>query len=113
MQCRERLLVHDEEGSVVARRYVGTFDDDYDLIFVDGPSGTDEQGVRHKRALSVDVIEIVRRHAPRTIVVDGKYATVELLQQKFGRIYDCHPSDLMSGTVRTGYRYLSSFHFKS
>jgi len=113
LECRERILVRDEAGQVVARRYAGSFADDYDLVFVDGPSGTDEQGVRHKLAPSADVVDIVLRQAPRTIVVDGKYATVELLQQRFGGLYDAYPSDLSGGTVRPGYRYLSYFHLRS
>lgn len=112
LERSDHTLVRNDAGEVVARRYLGQFDGDYDLVFVDGPSATDEQGVRHKQAPAIDILDIVRHHAPRTILVDGKFATVATIQQNCGDLYNAFPSELKAEPVPFGYRYLSSFHLK-
>lgn len=109
---RDQMLVRDDDGKVVARRYSGDFPGNYDLVFIDGPSGSDEQGVRHKAAYSADILDIVRRHPPKTIVVDGKFATVAAIREHFGDLYRVFPSEVKSDKPRSGYRYFSYFHLK-
>lgn len=109
---RQRELVRDAAGRVSEMRYLGSFPDAYDMVFIDGPSSVDEQGKKNKQALASNIFDILQQHLPRTIVVDGRHATVTALMERFGDRYEAYPTDLMRGRIRPDYRYFSIFHLK-
>lgn len=82
--------------------------EDFNLVFVDGPSLRFD-GVKRKDAINDDVFRIADACPPRTIVVDGRYATVRALEQHLQGRYEFEPSALMSGTPGENYNYFSIF----
>ena len=99
---------------------VGTFKDiacvgygllaqeEFDLIFVDGPS-LKFDGIKRKDAINDDVFRIADFCPPRMIVVDGRYATVRALEQHLHGRYSVELSALMGGMPDLNYNYFSIF----
>ena len=82
---------------------------EFDLVFVDGPSLRFD-GVKRKDAINDDVFRIADGlRPPRTIVVDGRYATVRALEQHLQGRYEIEPSALIGGTPSENYNYFSIF----
>ncbi len=82
--------------------------EEFDLVFVDGPS-TRLDGMKRKDAINDDVFHIADIRPPRIIVVDGRYATVSALKQHLHGRYEFEPSALMVGAPGQNYNYFSIF----
>jgi hypothetical protein len=81
---------------------------EFDFVFVDGPSLRID-GVKRKDGINDDVFRIDDGFPPRTIVVDGRYATVRALEQHLQGRYEIEPSALIGGTPSENYNYFSIF----
>jgi hypothetical protein len=92
-------------------RYEQSLQDEYDFVFVDGPSlGVD--GVKWKDAVNSNVLELP--HRPKVIVVDGRRATARHLAQKYSDQYLIFLSELFSDKpVTRNYNFFSYFVKKS
>ena len=92
-------------------KYELSLQDNYDFVFVDGPS-LKVDGVKWKDAVNSDVLELAQR--PEVIVVDGRRATARHLAQKYSDQYLIFLSDLFSDRpVKRNYNFFSYFVKKS
>jgi hypothetical protein len=84
-------------------------EEEFDLIFVDGPSLRFD-GVKRRDAINDDVFRFADCCPPRMIVVDGRYATVRALEQHLQGRYEVDPSALIDGGAPgENYNYFSIF----
>ncbi len=92
-------------------KYELSLQDEYDFVFVDGPS-LKVDGVKWKDAVNSNVLELAQR--PEVIVVDGRRATARHLAQKYSDQYLIFLSDLFSDIpVKCNYNFFSYFVKKS
>jgi hypothetical protein len=88
-------------------KYDMKFNEQCDLVFVDGPSFT-YGNVKHKGSINSNVFELP--FAPDVIVVDGRKETAIEISKRCAKSYDFRLSDLFSGEiVSLNYNYLSTF----
>ena len=107
-EMRLRLAKQGTLKNLACVGYGLTAQEEFDLIFVDGPSLRFD-GVKRKDAINDDVFRIADACPPRTIVVDGRLATVRALEQHLHGRYEFEPSALMDGTLGENYNYFSIF----
>lgn len=107
--CCPQQLFRDEHGKVEKAKYEAEFVEQYDFVFIDGPSAWEGKN-KNKQAVSSNIFDLLDRYKPETIVVDGRRATVDALMNHLStKDYDQYPTDLMRGKIRPGYRYFSYF----
>lgn len=85
-----------------------TAEEEFDLVFVDGPS-LRVDGIKRKDGINDDVFRIANACPPRMIVVDGRYATVRALEQHLQGRYELELSSLAGGKPGENYNYFSIF----
>lgn len=85
--------------------YEGEFEDDFDMVFIDGPS-LDVDGKKPKGVINTNIFSL----SPNVIVVDGRINTARAIVEKWSDKYDYRLSDLHVKTfVPLGYHYFSVF----
>ena len=91
-------------------KYEVAIKDDYDFIFIDGPS-LDVNGAKWKDAVNSNILDL--SNEPAVIVVDGRKATALFLAERYADKYHISLSDLFSGRpVKRNYNYFSYFYLK-
>ena len=89
-------------------KYEVTIKDDFDFVFIDGPS-LDVDGAKWKDAVNSNIFDL--SNDPSVIVVDGRKATALFLAQRYADKYQISLSDLFSGRpVKRNYKYFSYFY---
>ena len=89
-------------------KYEVTIKDDFDFVFIDGPS-LDVDGAKWKDAVNSNIFDL--SNDPSVIVVDGRKATALFLAQRYADKYQVSLSDLFSGRpVKRNYKYFSYFY---
>jgi predicted O-methyltransferase YrrM len=92
-------------------KYELALQDEYDFVFVDGPS-LNVDGIKWKDAVNSNVLELAQK--PQVIVVDGRRATARHLAQKYSDQYLIFLSDLFTDRpVKRNYNFFSYFVKKS
>jgi hypothetical protein len=90
-----------------ATRYAIELDDAFDLVLIDGPSLRID-GIRDKSVVNSDILNIVKHHAPRRIIVDGRHATVKMLKRKLEDRFHILESE-WNAWPKLDYRYFTEF----
>ena len=88
-------------------KYDLKIEDEYDFVFIDGPS-LEVDGEKRKDAVNSNIFDLP--HHPQIIVVDGRRATMECIAKRYGDLYHTIPTELFTGkSVRLDYSYFSVF----
>jgi hypothetical protein len=88
-------------------KYDMKFEEEYDLVFIDGPSFM-LKDISHKGSINSNIFELP--FTPKSIVVDGRKETALEISRRYSAQYNYKLSDLFSGNVVTcDYYYLSTF----
>lgn len=91
-------------NGVPAVNYGLKSDEQFDLVFVDGPSLKFDR-INNKNAVNADVLKLVDINPPRFIIVDGRFQTVNFLKQYLKGRYKIKLSALMKEGPRLTYNY--------
>ena len=103
--------LHSAESDPREIKYEVSIDDEYDFVFIDGPS-LKVDGTKWKDAVNSNILDL--SNAPAVIVVDGRKATALFLAERLAGKYRICLSDLFSGgPVKRNYTYFSYFYKKS
>ena len=111
IEIRTFQKLHNSDTDPREIKYDVSIEDEYDFVFIDGPSLTVD-GAKWKDAVNSNILDL--SNEPTVIVVDGRKATALFLAERFSDNYQISLSDLFSGRpVKRNYKYFSYFYKKS
>ena len=87
---RDKLL--DLSTKPTTSRFDPVIEEEFDFVFIDGPSFRDEKNVPY-RGVNTDIFTIHERRPPKVIVVDLRMETVHAIAERLGKQYKVTETD--------------------
>jgi len=102
---------YDLNKSPVQFWYDYEIEQEYDLLFLDGPALIAE-GNEYKEAICMDVFNVVDSALPKCIVVDMRQPTTNEIENSFNKKYEAIISSVLNRNPCEGFDYFSVFERK-